>query len=423
MMAAMAGRTVFEHATVLGADMVAHPGTTVVVEGRHIASVHPDADGPPGGAPAAGDRVVDLAGRTLMAGMGTCHFHATYHELGTTRAPFGLEEPPALQAVRGARHLQMALDAGFTLAVSAGAPHAIDPALRQAVSEGLVNGPRFVPGSRDVSTTGHVNDSAPWYWDVRAEGALALADGPDEFAKVVRREVRQGARIIKMFVTGGHGTVGPAERIEMTAAEMRAGVEAAHGRGAMVRGHIANRDAILMALDCGIDVIDHGDGMDDDCISALVDAGTPVVPSLFFPHRLWASMADHGFGFTDALRHDLDAAIEVLPRADRAGVRLVLGDDYGAAGFPHGRYGEELAFYVDQVGIAPADVLRWATVNAAALVHRQHELGSVAPGYLADLVVVDGDPLADISVLGDPDHIVVVVKDGRVVKDRLGPPA
>ncbi len=418
----MTGRTVFTGAHLLDPDLLGRPGSVVVVEGSRIAEVRPGAPGRPAPAPEAApdDQRVDLDGRTLMPGMATCHLHATYHELGTKTAPFGLDEPPALQAVRAAHHLALVLAHGFTSAVSAGAPHAIDPALRRAINEGLVEGPRFVPGSRDVSTTGHVNDSAPWYWDVRAEGALALCDGPDEFRKAVRREIKEGARIIKMFVTGGHGTVGPAERTEMTAEEMRAGIEAAHLRGATVRGHIANRDALLMALDCGIDVVDHGDGMDDRCIERLVETQTPLVPSLFFPFRLWSSMKDHGFGFTDSLRQDLDRALEVLPRANEAGVCMVLGDDYGAAGFPHGLYGEELAFYVKEVGIPPADVLRWATRNGAALMGRGHELGAVAQGMLADLLVVDGDPLADISLLADPANLTAIMKGGRFVK---GPPA
>jgi imidazolonepropionase-like amidohydrolase len=243
-------RLILANANLLDGDRPAQPGSTVVVENDRIVSVgpvssvesHPD------------DRVLDLAGRTLMPGMVSCHFHATYHELGAKPAPFGLEEPPALQAVRAVRNLEGVLRAGFTSAVSAGAPFAIDPAMRRAIAEGAVVGPRFVPGSRDVSTTGHVNDSAPWYWELGGRGALRICDGPDEFRRGVRAEIREGARIIKMFVTGGHGTVGPAERTEMTPAEMAAAIEAAHDRGALVRGHIANREAIAMALDCGIDV-------------------------------------------------------------------------------------------------------------------------------------------------------------------------
>jgi len=412
-------RTVFVNANLVDGEHPARPGSTVVVDGDRIASVD---NAPPQGGADPGDRVLDLAGRTLMPGMVSCHFHATYHELGTKQAPFGLEEPPALQAVRAVKNLERVLRAGFTSAVSAGAPFGIDPSMRRAIAEGAVVGPRFVPGSRDVSTTGHVNDSAPWYWEVGARGALRICDGPDEFRRGVRAEIREGARIIKMFVTGGHGTVGPAERTEMTPAEMAAGIEAAHERGALVRGHIANRDAIAMALDCGIDVIDHGDGMDDECIARIVESGTALAPSMFFPYRLWQSLSGSRLGFTDTVKADLDAAFAWLPRANEAGVRLVVGDDYGAVGFPHGIYGEELAFYVDVVKIPPLDVLRWATRHGAELMGRGEDLGTVAPGKLADLLVVDGDPSVDIRVLADPTRLVGVMKAGSFVTGPDGGP-
>jgi imidazolonepropionase-like amidohydrolase len=404
-------RLVFVDANLLDGEHPARPGSTVVVEDDRIVSV---GHGPPAETDPA-DQVIDLAGSSVMPGMVSSHFHATYHDLGTRPAPFGLEEPPALQAVRAVRNLESVLQAGFTSAVSAGAPFAIDPAMRRAIAEGAVTGPRFVPGSRDVSTTGHVNDNAPWYWELGAKGALQICDGPEDFRRGVRAEIREGARIVKMFVTGGHGTTGPAERTEMTPAEMAAAVEAAHERGALIRGHIANRHAIEMALDCGIDVIDHGDGMDDECITRIVESGTTVVPSAFFPYRLWQSLSGSRLGFTDSLKADLDAAFTWLPKANEAGMRLVVGDDYGALGFPHGIYGEELAFYVDVVGIPPLDVLRWATRHGAELMGRGHELGTVAPGKLADLLVVDGDASVEIGVLADPARLVAVMKGGHFV--------
>jgi len=400
---------------VLDGERPARSGLTVVVEDNRITAVTD-------GAPVAlghDDRLVDLDGRTLMPGMVTCHFHATYHELGSVPGPFGLEEPPALQAVRAVNNLKRVLLSGFTSAVSAGAPFGIDSSMVRAIKEGAIAGPRLVPGSRDVSTTGHANDAAPWYWKLGEPGALHLCDGPDEFRKAVRQEIKEGARIIKMFVTGGHGVPRAAERTEMTGPEMAAAIEAAHQRGALIRGHIANRQAILMAVDLGIDVIDHGDGMDRECIDRIVAAGVSVVPSMFFVFRLWEMLKGVNPAMAQSMREDLDAAFEILPVASAAGVRLVLGDDYGAAGFPHGIYGEELEFYVKVAGIAPLDVIRWATANGAGLMGRGDDLGTVTTGKLADLLVVEGDPVADISVLADRSRIVAIMKDGRFVKDEM----
>ncbi len=414
-------RLVFTGARLVDGDHPAVADAHVVVEGDRIVAV---GTGPAGVTPE--DRVIDLRGRTLMPGMVNCHFHATYHELGSVPAPFGLEEPMALQAVRAVNSLALLLESGFTSAVSAGAPFAIDASMKVAIERRLIPGPRLVPCSRDVSTTGHAGDrSFPPHWEVGALGAIRPSDGPDEFRKSVRAEIKEGAEIIKMFVTGGHGTIGPKEQIEMSREEMAAGIEAAHGRGVKVRGHIANREAIHMALDLGIDVIDHGDGMDDECIERLVATGTPVVPSMLFPARFLASMGAGGLGFTDSMKEDIDTMAEVLPRANAAGVRLVVGDDFGAIFLPHGDYAQELAYYADEIGIPNLDVIRWATRHGAELMGRGGELGTVEVGKLADLLVVEGNPLEDITVLADGGNLLGILKGGRWVKDGLAelPPA
>jgi imidazolonepropionase-like amidohydrolase len=294
--------------------------------------------------------------------------------------------------------------------------------MKVAIAEGLFPGPRLMAGSRDVSTTGHAGDkSFPWYWDVGARGAINRSDGPAEFRRAVREEIKQGAEIIKMFVTGGHGTVAPSEQTEMTAEEITAGIDAAHQRGALVRGHIANRQALHMALDAGIDVVDHGDGLDEAAIERMVEHGTFLVPSQLFPTRFAQMMGGGGLGFTAEMAKDIEQALAILPVANEAGVRLLVGDDYGAIGLPHGCYGDELVFYVEEAGIAPLDVLRWATVNGFALLGREHELGLVREGYLADLLVVDGDPLLDIGVLADRSRFLAVLKGGTLVTDELAP--
>jgi imidazolonepropionase-like amidohydrolase len=312
------------------------------------------------------------------------------------------------------------LQCGFTGAISAGAPFAIDAAMKLAMREGLFVGPRLMAGSRDVSTTGHAGDkSFPWYWDVQAPGAINRVDGPNEFRRAVREEIKQGADIIKMFVTGGHGTVAPSKQMEMSREELVAGIEAAHQRGVLVRGHIANRAAIEMALDAHIDVIDHADGLDDACIERIVAQGTFVVPSQLFPKRFAEMMGAGGLGFTASMAEDIEHALEVLPRANAAGVKLLCGDDYGAISLPHGRYADELEFYVKDAGIPSIDVIRWATRHGFELMGRSHELGAIRDGYLADLLVVDGDPIADIGVLQDQSKLLAIMRGGTVVKDDL----
>ena len=354
-----------------------------------------------------------------MPGMFTCHFHATYHELGSQpNTPYGDEYPPAYLALIAARNLATALEQGYTGVVGAGGSHHVEPGVRRAIEDGLISGPRFWPSSRELSTTGHSNDGVPWYWDKHASGAVRLCDGAESFRLGVREEIKRGARIIKLFVTGGHGTTAPKGRIEMTRAELAAAIETAHERGAFIRGHLVNKRAIMMALELGIDIVDHCDEMDDEVIAALVETNATVVPSLFFPKHFVDTFGS-GLGFSaDAIRADLEHMYATIPKAQAAGVRFVLGDDYGAIGFPHGAYGGELRLYVEHAGVTPLDVIGWATRNGAEMVGCDDDLGTVEVGKLADLVVVDGDPSADIGSLADhPPR--AVLKGGEVVAGSL----
>lgn len=401
-------RTILTRAGVLDGASPRRADQVVVVEGDRITSV---GDAVPGGV-TPDDQLIDVAGRTVMPGMVTGHFHSTYRELGSVPAPYGLEHPPAYQALIAAQNLRTALDAGFTGVVGAGCSHDIDASMAKAIDDGLIPGPRFVPSGHELSTTGHANDGTPWYWDVRALGAARCCDGPEQFRAAVRDEVKRGVRMVKTFLTGGHGTTAPKSQIELTRDELDAIVQTAHARGARVRAHVVDKGAILMALDAGVDVLDHADEMDDECIERIVASGAFVVPSCAFPAAFLALMGGRGLGFTDTMKAELDRVLEVLPKANAAGVKLVLGDDYGALGFPHGRYAEELGLYVRDAGIPPLDVLRWATVHGAELMGRGHELGRVAPGHLADLLVVDGDPSRDVTLLEDPARLAGIMKGG-----------
>jgi imidazolonepropionase-like amidohydrolase len=406
-------RLILTNANVLDGESPAMPGRTVVVDGDRITAVAADAP-----VPAADDRVVDLAGRTVMPGMVTCHFHSTYHELGSKTAPYGNEYPPAYQALLSANNLATALRLGYTGVVGAGGANDIEAGVKRAIEDGVIVGPRFVPSGRELSTTGHANDGSPWYWGLPSTGSVRLCDGAEGFRLGVREEIKRGAEVIKLFVTGGHGVTAPKDRMEMTRDELAAAIETAHSRGALIRGHIVNKRAIMLAIELGIDIVDHCDDMDDEVISALVEHGTFVVPSLHFP-KVFLEQFGSGLGFAaDAIKADLEHMYDVLPKADAAGVKLLLGDDYGAVGFAHGTYGGELELYAREAGFSPLDLIRWGTRNGAAVMRRSQDLGAVEPGKLADLLVLDGDPSADITVLSRRPP-AAVLKGGAVVAGAL----
>lgn len=388
---------------------------TVVVEGERFAEVI-EASGPPL-APRPGDVAVDLGGKTLMPGMVLGHYHASYFNIGADGAPFGLEASPALQAVRAVKNFRTTLDCGFTGVISAGAPNGIDPALKAAVAEGNAVGPRIMTCGRDVSTTGHFNDlSYPTWMQIGATGAMVCCDGPEGFRRAVRQEIKDGAEIIKIFATGGHGSLVPAEQTQVTREELDMAIRTAADRGAKIRAHMANREAILCAIELGMHIVDHGDGFDEACIEAAVKKGAFLAPSLHFGLNVMRSIP--GSPYAEAMRPGHEGMLAILGKANAAGVKLLLGDDYGAFGLNHGEYGHEFRLYAEDAGIPVLDLIRWATVNGYEAMGLDG--GKIAPGKLADFIVVDGDPLADVGLLARPERMVAIYKGGVAHKDELG---
>lgn len=408
------GRLILKNANVLDGVNPGRLATVIVADERFERVATADA-----AIMAGGDaRVIDLGGRTVMPGMVLGHYHAAYQDIGKVPTPFGLDEPAALLALRAAKHLRLALDCGFTGVISAGAPHRIDPALKRAMAEGSVVGPRIMTCGRDVSTTGHSNDmSYPSHWRIASTEGIAVVDGPEGFRRAVREEVKDGVEIIKIFATGGHGVHVPSEMWQVSREELAMAIHTADERGAKVRAHLANREAILCAIELGIHIVDHGDGFDDACIAAAASRGTFLAPSLHFAKQMFEVAA--GTAYAEGMRADFAAMAAILKKADAAGVQILLGDDYGAYGFPHGLYAEELPLYVEIAGVSPLTVIRWATVNGAAAMGLKDQCGRIAPGMLADFLVVDGDPSEDIRLLCDRDNLLAVFKGGVAHSDRL----
>ena len=409
-------RLVFRGARLLDGDSAARPDATVVVEGDRIQRV---GTGPAETAPE--DRVIARAGRTLMPALVSCHFHASYGNITIQPEPLGVEKPPGYLMLVAARNARIALDCGVTSIVSAGANAGhIDAELKMAIEDGVVEGPRIVAGSKGLDTHGGYTDTEKWWWELGNKGAQRFASGADEFRRVVRDEIKRGAEIIKVFLSGGHAVPEFEGGMGFTRAELDAVIETAHQRGKKVRAHCAWRDVILEAVDAGLDVVDHGDQLDGECIARMAERGTFWTPSMFFTWQMLSPDAGLALATPEQmapLRAEFENVGRRVPEAEKAGVRIVVGDDYGIIVLPHGRYAEELEFYVKHVGVAPLDVLRWATKNGGELVGLP--VGRVAEGFLADLLVVDGDPSAEISVLQDRARIRAILKGGRFVKDAL----
>lgn len=378
---------------------------------------------------AVGGETIDLGGMTLMPGMISCHFHADFLlfklEKYFAGEQVGKEMPPGVLMAMGVRQCGVLLESGFTGYIGASASNNIDASLKIAIAEGVIPGPRIRACSRAVGTTADFNDSKKW-WQVFTQPGLDIrADGPEEIRKVVREEIRRGAETIKIFPGGGHGI--PSHLRNMSREEMEMVVRTAHERGAKVRAHIGHKDLILECIEMGLDIIDHGDGVDEECIDAMAKAGTYWVPSQVYSKVAlelgWAHPGDD---------HLYQQVRRMLPIAQKAGVKILIGDDYGGVTrdflpddpLDHqiGNYGREFAFYGEIEGLDPSDILSWGTKNAgeALLGENNGKVGVVETGAFADLIVVDGDPLADMSILAKPqEHLKGVIRDGMMVIDRM----
>jgi len=414
------GRTFFRRVNLIDGINPPRKNSVVVVEDERITAVSSEADAPP---PSANDVIFDLDGRSLMPGMVQCHYHVAYDNVGNL-LDLDLKHPATMLTLIAAKNAELLLRCGFTGAVGAGSLHNIDVTLKQAINRGLIQGPRFVACGRDIVTTGDSVDFHPSWWKLEMEGLGRICDGPDEFRKAVREEIKQGVDMIKLYPTGGHGLSWPADIMTMTLDEMKAAADTAHERGKKIRGHIVSKRGIIAGLDAHLDVIDHADMMDDECIERLVQQGAFVTPSLYFPYMVVEEKRRSGrsnWGGADEMERGLENSRRTLPKANAAGVKFVIGDDFGTSAMPHGDYAKELEAYVKGAGLPPLEVIKWATRNGAELLGMKDDLGTIESGKLADLLVVNGDPSADITVLQDRANLHVIMKGGKFVECQMTP--
>ena len=388
-------------------------GHQVLVGGELIKEVSDGAISAPGA------RVVDLGGRTLMPGLIDCHVHVCAD--GMTAYPTIF---PAMLAAKAAKILRETLMRGFTTIRDAGGA---DMGYRQAIEAGLFEGPRLFVAGRPISQTGG-------HMDMRGQADFcvacactqestmrSIADGVDAVRKAVREEIRRGADHVKVMASGGVSSpADPIDYVQYSMPELEAVVDEARRAGKYVMAHAYTAEAIARAVAAGVRTIEHGNFLDEDTAREMARRGAFLVPTLIVYRRIVAHGKEIGVSdlHLEKARQVLAVGTRSLEIARRAGVKMAFGTDLFRA--PKEHQCEE--FLVRAEVLSPAEIIRSATVVGAEVVRMDGRLGRVAAGHLADLLVVDGDPLADLRLLQDQGaHLSLIMKGGVAAKDRLGP--
>jgi imidazolonepropionase-like amidohydrolase len=362
--------------------------------------------------------VLDVEGRTLMPGLIDCHAHLVYSGFRSLedldRCPI---ETAAINAVLNARTV---LAAGYTTVRDVGTVGNVAVAVRDAIAEGKMPGPRVVASGQMICPTGGAADTLPPHWRRTSGGFGALADGVEEVRKTVRLQIRNGVDNIKLAASGVEvGRYAYTWMTTFSEAEVHAAIEEAHRWGRTVAIHAQSYDSVKFALRAGVDTVEHGTRMDDATIALFKGSSSILVPTLctlFSVLELGAKL-----NLMPKQREEMAVNeplwLDSLKRAHAAGIPIAAGGDLGNR-FPHGTNARELDYLV-RAGLTPMEAIQAATGIAARALKRDALVGALEAGRMADVLVVDGDPLADIRLLQDRERLALVLKGGRPVAGRL----
>jgi imidazolonepropionase-like amidohydrolase len=367
--------------------------------------------------------IIELNGKTMMPGMTEAHVHLAFDDTVYLQdVDMKSVEESQMDAVKNARIL---VESGFTSAVSAAVRGRIDIVIRDAVQKGIIVGPRLAANGPEVSSTGGFVHLMPAHIQMQVQGLAMIADGEDGIRRAVRSLLKEGADVVKLNVSGDSYT--KHARSEMTLYtfnEVKAAVDEAHARKKRVYTHARSCESVKICVEAGVDIIGHADFIDDEVFEMIVANKDRlfIVPAM----GNLVSILERGpkyFGQAaiDATEYKegLEIAIPNLSRLYRAGVRVLPGGDYGFAWNPHGEYARDLEHFVNLLGMTPMDAIISATKYGGQIILMEDQIGTLQVGKLADILVVDGNPLEDIRILQDHSKLQVILQDGKYIKNSL----
>ena len=353
---------------------------------------------------------IPLDGQTLLPGFIDCHIHICMDGSPDPMA-VSLSESPIITTLKAAQSARRTLMAGVTTVRDMGGKDGIDFGLRQAIDSGLIPGPRMLISGRLICMTGGHG------WQVGLE-----ANGPDEVRKAAREQIKAGVDVVKLMATGGVLTpaVEPGSE-QLTEEELRAGVEEAHKAGKKTATHAMGTRGIQNALRAGIDSIEHGVYLDDETVSMMIERNIPFIPTISALYNIEAKGIEAGIP-AFAVEKTLKVKpfhLESIRMAREAGVLVAAGTDAGTPFNLHGQNLGEIKLLVDYGGFSPMGAIEAGTGIAARVLGLEKELGTVAEGKVADLVLVEGNPLDNIDVLLNQESIRLVMQRGKIVKGEI----
>lgn len=389
---------------------------SVEIKGNRIAKIHRTdvaAD--------TADNVIDAEGMTLMPGLVEGHCHPSFVGI-STNAELGRISPEK-HTLQTAANVKLLLEHGFTsIFEAASAKPMIGVTIRDAINDGLIVGPRMLAASPEVTATGGLGDERQRH--IYEESFGMVADGVTGFRKVARECVRDGVDVMKINISGDEFVShAGAEITTLEDDELDAFVRVAHAYGKIVAAHARSSLSVKMAVRNNVDCIYHCDFADEEALDLLESVKTTsfVGPAFGLVHNCTIEGDKYGFprDVVEAmgLPRKFDACCETYHEIRKRGIRVVIGGDYGFSITPMGQNARDIEHFVKYFGYSTNEALRCATIVGQQLMGMEGELGEVKEGYLADLLLVDGDPLQDTAVLQHRENLRMIMKDGKIYKD------
>lgn len=370
------------------------------------------------------ETVVDGQGKTLMPGLCDAHLHLSWNNMATLEEiSFMPVEEHTLFCAQSAKTL---IDMGFTSGVGAAAAKPrLDVVTRNAIASGQIPGPRYLAASQEIATKGGLGDTTPVHIENQDLSFGWVISGPEEMRAAVRMFFKYGCDVIKLNLSGEYIANVDAEETVISEEEVAAAAAEVHRRYRTMAAHARSADSVKMCLKYGIKHIYHASFADEEAISMLENSNEEffVAPGLAWLIQtargasVWG--IEPGCDLAQLYERELEHAIAAMKEMHRRGIPILPGGDYGFAWTPHGTNSKDLQYFVEMIGMTPMEAIVSATKLGGQMMKQPDDLGQIREGFLADILIVDGDPLEDITVLQSQEAIPVVMKDGAFHRNTL----